>query len=698
MAAITIRNTAAWVLAVALGGMLAGAPVGAHAEAGMQVQSMQRLGDGAGWASDGRRLLFTSDAGTSWGDVTPAGAPNGLAAATFLDEQAGWVLAASAAAGLQVLATRDRGTHWQALGALDGEVVPSGSRVSSFGFSDAMSGWLLVRLPSSANFSFGRLFVTRDGGASWQRLPDPPAAGTLHFDGGMSATLETDPERSPSRYTSRDGGRSWQVAGRSTSSDLLAAARNRLAGNLAAEEDVVDAALGADGSGWVLVAGGTCREHKTQCFQHRRLLAIDPFGEARDITPPAGPGPAAVVPSINKKGFDKCAAATASQTNAWWPNTPWSWLNIYIGGGNRACSQSNLTPAWINAIFPAGWTLVPTWVGPQAPVGSYCGSCSKISTDLATAHQQGRNEAEAATNAASALGLTPPTIIYYDMEGYSPRNQPAVNAFISGWTERLHQLGNQSGVYSGPYNLATYAGIADEPDAIWIAAWNGNTSVYGITGLPDSLWNEHRRLHQYEGGHDETWNGVTFNIDSNSSDGPVAGQGGCTVLEPILAKYNAMGGAGGILGPCLTNTNPTADGGKYNHFQNGSIYFSDATGVHEVHGAIAVLWYALTWELGPLGYPVTDELPTADGIGAWNEFQRGAIYWRPDLGAHEVYGAIFNAWNSQGRELGCFGYPISGEYADGDLRRSDFEFGTITWSQDQGIVAICDRIFADGFE
>ena len=31
------------------------------------------------------------------------------------------------------------------------------------------------------------------------------------------------------------------------------------------------------------------------------------------------------------------------------------------------------------------------------------------------------------------------------------------------------------------------------------------------------------RIHQYQGGHNETWNGVTFNIDSNFEDGPVAG-------------------------------------------------------------------------------------------------------------------------------------------------------------------------------
>jgi hypothetical protein len=46
--------------------------------------------------------------------------------------------------------------------------------------------------------------------------------------------------------------------------------------------------------------------------------------------------------------------------------------------------------------------------------------------------------------------------------------------------------------------------------------------VFGIAGLADSKWANQQRIHQYQGGHDETWNGVTFNIDSNYEDGPVA--------------------------------------------------------------------------------------------------------------------------------------------------------------------------------
>jgi len=61
-------------------------------------------------------------------------------------------------------------------------------------------------------------------------------------------------------------------------------------------------------------------------------------------------------------------------------------------------------------------------------------------------------------------------------------------------------------------------------------------------------------------------------------------------------------------------------------------------------------------------------------------FEHGSIYWRPDLPAHEVHGRIRDAWAAAGWELGELGYPISDEYADGDGRRSDFEHGYIHWS------------------
>src|SRR5882757_8240111 len=94
-------------------------------------------------------------------------------------------------------------------------------------------------------------------------------------------------------------------------------------------------------------------------------------------------------------------------------------------------------------------------------------------------------------------------------------------------------------------------------------------------------------------------------------------------------KYIEKGEAGGFLG------NPTGDAveigslGFCSHYQGGSIYWTQATGAHEVHGDIRGKWASLGWERGFLGYPVGDESGTPDGVGRFNHFQGGSIYWTP---------------------------------------------------------------------
>ena len=60
-------------------------------------------------------------------------------------------------------------------------------------------------------------------------------------------------------------------------------------------------------------------------------------------------------------------------------------------------------------------------------------------------------------------------------------------------------------------------------NAVWIAAWNNTPNIFGFgapCALSDSLWSNHQRVHQYIGGHNEAYGGVTINIDTNAVDGP----------------------------------------------------------------------------------------------------------------------------------------------------------------------------------
>jgi hypothetical protein len=235
--------------------------------------------------------------------------------------------------------------------------------------------------------------------------------------------------------------------------------------------------------------------------------------------------------AFNGKGFDTCAAPSTAQMQAWWTNTPWSWVGVYIGGAVRGCSQPNLTASWMNTTYSQGWRHTLIWVGPQAPCTTYS---SRISYDTATAYQQGKDEAVKAYNALMALGFTnnaSGTPVVYDMEGYGTNAscKAAVKEFMQGWVDQLAVAPAQvSGVYGSACNsnLSDLATMARPPKFIWAANWDNNPSTSTLSCVSGTSWSSHQRLKQYQGDHNDTYGGVTLNIDSNCANGPVAPTGG----------------------------------------------------------------------------------------------------------------------------------------------------------------------------
>jgi hypothetical protein len=242
-------------------------------------------------------------------------------------------------------------------------------------------------------------------------------------------------------------------------------------------------------------------------------------------TPP-GPSPSGVA-----KGFDACAAPNTSNMSAW-RSSPYTSLGVYIGGANRGCAQPNLTASWIGNVTAQGWKLMPIWVGPQASCTTL-GGTTKITSDPALATHEGAVQAVAAANVADALALGWLAPIYYDMEAYPRGGQctAAVQAFTTGWAYALHQRGYRAGYYS-----SLCSGILDQAatwgnpqyipvDAVWIAAWNNSPNIFGFgapCALADNMWGTHQRVHQYVGSHNESYGGVTINIDTNAVDGPTS--------------------------------------------------------------------------------------------------------------------------------------------------------------------------------
>lgn len=155
----------------------------------------------------------------------------------------------------------------------------------------------------------------------------------------------------------------------------------------------------------------------------------------------------------------------------------------------------------------------------------------------------------------------------------------------------------------------------------------------------------------------------------------------------IRDQYRTLGGPAGPLGYPTTDETGTPDGvGRFNHFTGsggGSIYWTPNSGAHAVYGAIRARWAGLGWERGPLGYPATDENVTPDRTGRYNHFTGsggGSVYWTQATGARSVYGDIRQKWATLGWERGSLGYPTSDEYAIAGGRRNDFVNGSIAWT------------------
>ena len=80
-----------------------------------------------------------------------------------------------------------------------------------------------------------------------------------------------------------------------------------------------------------------------------------------------------------------------------------------------------------------------------------------------------------------------------------------------------------------------------------------------------------------------------------------------------------------------------------------------------VLGAIARKWNQLGGAGGPLGTPVSREIPSRDGTGAQQRFQQGTITHKRNGGspndgeAFAIWGAIHNAWDRAGGGKGELG-------------------------------------------
>jgi photosystem II stability/assembly factor-like uncharacterized protein len=243
-----------------------------------EVTAAGMVASGTGWALTPERLLWTSDGGAGWGDLTPQVTGRiALRGADFMDRSRGWVVASrqagpGAQVELVVSRTGDGGRSWEqaSLAAANPLYADAAAAPAYVQFVDPDHGWILAKLSSSANFSVGELFATSDGGRTWSRRAAPMGEPVTFLDqqtGWMAGGVRGD-----ELYITHDGGATWSSQQRPVAERAIGPAPPGASGTDFADPD----------HGWALVprcADGACSPGNS-------LYATDDGGRSwHEVTP-----------------------------------------------------------------------------------------------------------------------------------------------------------------------------------------------------------------------------------------------------------------------------------------------------------------------------------------------------------------------------------------------------------------------------
>jgi uncharacterized protein with LGFP repeats len=169
-------------------------------------------------------------------------------------------------------------------------------------------------------------------------------------------------------------------------------------------------------------------------------------------------------------------------------------------------------------------------------------------------------------------------------------------------------------------------------------------------------------------------------------------QGAEYVLAALNDEYLKVGGVAGRFGEPIENTTTYPDGGQGQHFRNGWLYWSAATGLDDVAGVIGQAYEKLGGPGGLLGYPIAGETAEPNG-GARQAFQNGTLYSSPTLGSFYILNALNAAYLRVGGSGGASGHPIANTvtYPDGGQGQR-FQNGWLYLSAATGLDAVTGRI------
>jgi photosystem II stability/assembly factor-like uncharacterized protein len=213
----------------------------------LQFDSIHMIDRENGWAQNARAVLETNDwifndkaiwkttnGGKSWKQVLDASpAETGNVSAFYQDSKTAWVAVADESTNVTVLRTIDGGQSWTRSQLHQSWIIYN----TCLSFCGKGQGWLMLIPDHTMNSSPGDLYRTSDGGADWQMVNSTSASprgwipeeaelpdfnnkhpylicgGLITFQndsiGSMYGSLAST---SPAYlFSTRDGGRNWQV-------------------------------------------------------------------------------------------------------------------------------------------------------------------------------------------------------------------------------------------------------------------------------------------------------------------------------------------------------------------------------------------------------------------------------------------------------------------------------------------------------
>jgi photosystem II stability/assembly factor-like uncharacterized protein len=625
----------------------------AQAQPASGIESMKLLAPDVGWAATKDKIFWTANGGAQWSDITPkTKAQRIIASVFFLDSSNGWALLAYAGkeyptSGIsetlfELASTSDSGASWsvQHLDVPDPDSSRGLSGEAWLDFLDSQHGWLMVRMNSNTAVSIGVLRATEDGGKTWHAR-SAPVAGPTRFLTPKDGWLAGGPTQDQIRalFVTHDGGGTWQEQRPKPPSQTQAAVNPTY--DLPVFEDSRHGFLpvsfsGPDGVGSALVLFATadagitwnpdrvllnlpeisqgvilpsavadsawiCASASGQSItittterggsltigptKNRRaeppnlsefpsilqlgfadetrgwLLLLDgglystsTGGAAwKKVTPPSADrtphqGKPVVAPAKTEPrtdmfsepvsdapsttvsthiGLDTFPVIPSGDMQNWSNDSPYYDVGIYLPGSKNKTNDPKLTSAWLSSAQGQGWGIVPLWFGLQSACACRTQNpcvpfTYQFSTNTSQAKTDGINEATAAISSAQKLGLSP-TIIYHDIENYTPDGSTCslpVQAFLSGWDQQMQTVG-KAGVYGNPAPAAQdFSKATPIPDDVWVAKYPAQGQVPQVTTwalgkLPDSPnWTSNQRIRQSQQNLVQAWGSATsYKID-----------------------------------------------------------------------------------------------------------------------------------------------------------------------------------------